>query len=105
MTYSLWLDDLRPIPEGFDNWSPDFEHACCLVKEKGIPNYISFDHDLGPGKMTGYDFAKYLCMLDYCGYAKFPKDFSFGVHSANPTGQKNIEGYLFGYFMSQRLPK
>ena len=68
----LYLDDLRPIPEGFDGVR-SFEEFVGYVTANGLPDYISFDHDLGEEK-SGYDCAKWL--VEYCldhntGYARF----------------------------------
>lgn len=92
----LYLDDLRTIPDGFYGVRT-YENAIRFVGYCGIPNYISFDHDLGEEK-TGYDFAKWLVEQDLCGSNKFPDDFEFNVHSANPVGVKNIEGLFKSYF-------
>ena len=58
----LFLDDLRPTPEDFQRVYT-YDEFLAFVTLHGIPAYISFDHDLGPGK-TGYDCAKFL--VDYC---------------------------------------
>jgi hypothetical protein len=79
---------------------------------KGIPDMISFDHDLGEDvaiskvKMgtskrqarkekketkSGYDCAKWL--VDYCLDNETPTP-HFVVHSANPVGAENIRGLL-----------
>jgi hypothetical protein len=75
------------------------------ITENGLPDYVSFDHDLADIKynptevkmgfsyyeQTGFDCAKWL--VDYCldNNLSLPE---YMVHSANPVGRKNIEGYL-----------
>ena len=52
----LYLDDLRVTPEGFDrvyNYTDFVEY----ITQNGLPNFISFDHDLGEDE-SGYDCAK-----------------------------------------------
>ena len=112
----LFLDDIRMpveaknlVPVQFNKlyWEDDW-HIVRSYKEftnwisfHGIPDLISFDHDLAdfqqfsPEQLsvekTGLDCAKWL--VDYC----LDNDLSlpdYIVHSANPVGKKNIEGYL-----------
>lgn len=67
-----------------------------IVNEFGIPNYISFDHDLADWdykdgqkiENTGDTCAKYLCQLCYDHNMKLP---IYYVHSNNPAGKKNIK--------------
>lgn len=123
----LWLDDIRnPFT---DNWLRDYapqfsngEGKVVWVKNydefinhiifNGIPDMISFDHDLGEDvakkrvsngmskrqarslkreTKSGYDCTKWL--VDYCldNGVSIPH---FGVHSANPVGAENIRGLL-----------
>jgi hypothetical protein len=113
----LFLDDER-MPEdvtwlligGVGNRGADwkivrsYDEAVAWVTEHGFPNVISFDHDLGSmhyggdysnGK-TGYDFAKWLVEHDI-DTNSMPADFSYTVHSKNPTGLENIRRLLNNY--------
>ena len=93
---SIWLDDLRPMRKGFDIWAKTYQEAIDAIDKYNITK-ISFDHDLGPeSKMviygeereaTGNDVAKYIEALAHKG--KIGR-VSWNVHSANPTGEKNI---------------
>lgn len=102
MSYRLYLDDLRtPVDESFVVVR-SFDEAVRFVLEKGMPEFISFDHDLGADKNgwllpTGYDFAKWLASSDMDGTIKIPENFSFKVHSQNPVGAKNIQAYMDNY--------
>jgi len=89
---NLYLDDIRPIPEGFDGVR-SFEEFVSYITENGLPDYISFDHDLGEGK-SGYDCAKWL--VEYCLDHELDMP-EFNVHSQNPVGRENIEGLLGGF--------
>ena len=99
MTWRLFIDDERFPAAGFpeDEWfiARDFNEACALVAKMGMPDFISFDHDLGDGP-SGAAFADWLigCMLNKNW--KFPKDFDYSVHSMNPVGAKNILGKMDG---------
>jgi hypothetical protein len=96
----LWLDDRRnPFDENwydlycssFDRnnitWVKNFDEFVNYIEENGLPDYIGFDHDLGPGK-SGYDCALYL--TEYCLDEDYlpPK---FFIQSDNPVGKENID--------------
>lgn len=89
MTKKLYLDDLRPIPNNFIGVR-DYDGFVKFITEQSLPNFISFDHDLGEGK-TGYDCAKFLVEFCLDKNLKLPK---FFVHSQNPVGKENIEKLL-----------
>jgi hypothetical protein len=98
----LYLDDIRTPKNDDFIIVRSFQEAIKFVQENGIPNYISFDHDLGCDDSdniypSGYDFAKWLIEMDLDNLYKFPEDFKFNVHSANPIGKRNIEGILNKY--------
>jgi hypothetical protein len=100
--YKLYLDDVRDLPDDSYSLVRSYEEAINYVKDNGIPSFISFDHDLGVDEngepiLTGYDFAKWLVEMDMNNVYKFPEDFFFKVHSANPVGKVNIESYLNNY--------
>lgn len=66
------------------------------ILENGIPNMISFDHDLdgqieagkSAGIMTGYDCAKWL--IDHIEKYHLPLPVIL-CHSMNPVGKENIQ--------------
>lgn len=89
----IWLDDLRPMPPGYD------VHVCTAPEvieylKSGKVTRISLDHDLGecnvegvaPG--TGYDVAAWIEEQAYNG--KLAK-VEWSLHSANPVGRRNME--------------
>jgi hypothetical protein len=94
MNYKLWLDDERYPTDG-TVWfiARNFSDATWYVIHYGLPEFISFDHDLGSSKITGMDFCKWLCNfimdndLPYNGL-------EYRVHSANPVGAANIDAYM-----------
>jgi hypothetical protein len=102
----LWLDDLRPVPDNTWDIVKNYEEFVAYITTNGVPELISFDHDLGSEhykalfkcpkkhilnkgfiKKTGYDCAKWLVENDY-------KINYFKVHSMNPIGAINIETLL-----------
>jgi len=68
------------------------------ILKNGLPDFISFDNDLGLGEEgeiapDGYAAAKWLVYesgLDLI-------NLKFNVHSANPVAAKQIEGLLTNY--------
>ena len=79
----LWLDDLRPAPEG---WTHVYTApAAIAVLSTGAVQEISLDHDLGPdeGAGTGYDVATWI----EAGAAEGTlARLGWAIHSANPVG-------------------
>jgi hypothetical protein len=100
--YKIYIDDIR-TPKSKD-WVivRTFEEFVETVKQNGIPEEISFDHDLGWDteknceRKSGYDCAKWLINNNI-----IIKKFS--VHSANPVGAQNITSLLNNFlrFSSQ----
>ena len=72
-------------------WVKNFNEFTDFILNKGLPQFISFDHDLGAGLPKGLDCAKWL--IEYCKKtgSKLPM---FYVHSANPNGQREINNLL-----------
>lgn len=85
----LYLDDLRSAPEEFV-LVKNYEEFIAFILQNGLPDFISFDHDLGEEK-SDYDCAKWL--VEMCMNRKVPLP-DFAVHSQNPVGKENIEGLL-----------
>jgi hypothetical protein len=102
---SLFLDDLREAPRS-RNWScvaRNVREAQLYCETHGVPEYLSFDHDLGSDEPTGYDFAKALVETDLDQNGNFiPRDFQFHVHSANPVGRVNIQSLLDSYLSHRK---
>ena len=99
MKYSLFLDDER-FPDAVKwvdlprkNWriARNFDQFVFNIEFNGLPEFISFDHDLGADPRTGLDCAKWL--LKYClrNNKEVPE---FKVHSMNPIGAENIKCIL-----------
>ncbi len=102
MSYRMFIDDERFPPDDGNEWKivRSYQMAVYMIEMLGMPNFVSFDHDLGDeANGDGYKIAKYLCDLDMNSTPayKFPEDFDYFVHSQNPIGKANIEGYMDGY--------
>lgn len=99
MTWKLFIDDERYPPDD------GTEYVICRnlndvkreIENRGMPMFITFDHDLGEDEPTGYDIVKHLCELDMDNIHTFPDDFDFYVHSQNVSGAENIRCYMNNY--------
>ena len=95
-TIPVWffLDDEREPPSKPDTHWVIFrngETMIELISRWGLPDGISFDHDLGLNIMTGHDVAKKLVDMVLDSKLTIPDYFQFKIHSANPVGAKHIE--------------
>jgi hypothetical protein len=121
---NLFLDDIR-MPEEVGNyfypvddrvlyrkldWKivRNYKEFCEFIKQNGIPDLVSFDHDLADihydpstwtesfkyEEETGLDCAKWLA--NYCldKNEHFPE---YKVHSMNPIGRENIISFLTNF--------
>ncbi|MGH6950833.1 MAG: cyclic-phosphate processing receiver domain-containing protein [Vitreimonas sp.] len=101
MAYWLFLDDTRDPPR---IWPQDAvvvrnsAEFAAVLRKRGCPECISFDHDLGPGEPTGMDCARLFIEWVLDGRERMHPDFAFRVHSMNPPGKANIEA-LMGRFV------
>ena len=101
----LFLDDLRTVDMVYDKSEVDlfdvvrnYEDFVSYIKVNGLPNFISFDNDLGLDANEevapdGYACAKWLVYesgLDL-------RSLEFKVHSANPVAAEQIRGLLTNY--------
>jgi hypothetical protein len=96
MSYKLFLDDIRQAPDSSWIIARTYEEAVDIVIERGFPNMISFDHDLGYNQPTGKDFANFLIDVDLIDDS-MPDDFHYIIHSANLVGAENIKSILDRY--------
>jgi len=94
----MYIDDIRTPKTSFDVIVRSSKETIKHMSINGCPNFISFDHDLG-GADTSMIIIKYMIERDLDSNGTFiPTDFSWNVHSANPVGEANINGYLKSYF-------
>lgn len=93
MTYKLFVDDIRdPIT---NDWiiARSSSEAITIVAENSVPEYISFDHDLG-GDDTSIVFINWLTEQLLDCKLQLPDNFDYSVHSQNPIGKNNIIGKM-----------
>lgn len=117
--YNLFLDDNRNVFSVYkytknsiyidNDWVivRNYNDFVNTIIQNGLPNIISFDHDLSDKKYilrldknedysnyrekTGFECAKWL--VNYCldNNLNFPE---YYVHSFNPIGKENIISYI-----------
>lgn len=122
--YRIFLDDLRTIDMVYPNQLfPDFqkfmeiselvicrtmEEAVALIESKGyLPNFISFDNDLGEDKneiplKEGIDFAHWIVESVLDEKYILTDDFEFFVHSANSIAGPEIRILLNNFINFQK---
>jgi hypothetical protein len=100
MTYKMFIDDERFPPGDESKWIivRSSEEAINTVKTLGMPEFVSYDHDLG-GDDTSIKFIWWMINSHMDGeFSNFPT--MYEVHSQNPIGSKNIKYLLDGYIKS-----
>jgi len=120
MKTPLYLDDLRMPKQNLEGYGPwavvrNYDEFVTWISQNGVPDYISFDHDLSDEHMkdwyknqargiqtieyqtfkerTGVDCLMFLVEKAQADESRrispvFPKHIN--VHSANPIGARNI---------------
>mgnify|MGYP005870672259 FL=1 len=95
----LWLDDLRPVPYGYEG-AKSVNEAKKLIQEaehNGIEiEALDLDHDLGDYADQGGDAIRLLDWLAERG-TFYPVE----IHTANPVGRANMERILVRYWGEQ----
>ena len=95
----LWLDDLRPVPYGYEG-AKSVNEAKKLIQEaehNGIEiEALDLDHDLGDYADQGGDAIRLLDWLAERG-TFYPVE----IHTANPVGRANMERVLARYWGEQ----
>lgn len=96
----LWIDDIRPAPEGYI-WVKSVNEAKSLISENiayAISHIleeciIDTDHDAGEFANDGGDYVKlfdWLEMVDINDVQVLGDIFKYHIHSQNPVGVENM---------------
>lgn len=88
----IWLDDVRPAPEGYV-WIKSVDEAKKVIEESESPFYfygenitlINIDHDAGAYSEFGGDYIKLLDWLEETG-----RNYPIHIHSMNTVGIENM---------------
>jgi hypothetical protein len=130
MSYNLYLDDFRdPIDSAYYlginvygnlDWIVvrNYDDFVDYIKKHGIPEIVSFDHDLADEhygthqnldeieyllyeEKTGYHCAKWL--INYCVDNNLELPTEVLIHSMNPAGSANIKSLFDTYNKYKRI--
>ncbi|NDB36219.1 MAG: hypothetical protein EB023_12990 [Flavobacteriia bacterium] len=98
--WNLYIDDIRFPPRDRD-WlvCRSSQEALDRVTAMGMPQFISFDHDLGEDDTTMV-FLRRLVNEVWDGVS-LPPDYQ--IHSANPVGAENIRSFMDSWRRSMSL--
>ena len=95
----LWLDDLRPVPYGYEG-AKSVNEAKKLIQEaehNGMEiEALDLDQDLGDYADQGGDAIR---LLDWL--AERETFYPVEIHTANPVGRANMERILARYWGEQ----
>lgn len=93
----LWIDDVRPAPEGYV-WCKSVYDAIGIiesveqtffnwydVRDEDIISIIDIDHDAGDYASDGGDYIRLLDWLEETG-----RNYPIRIHSMNPVGVANM---------------
>lgn len=92
----IWLDDLRPAPQGYESVKSVNEAICLILEaEQGgeTIEVIDLDHDLGDYYPDGGDAIK---LLDWL--AERETFYPIEIHTANPVGRANMDRMIARYW-------
>ncbi len=92
----IWVDDIRPIPEGYVGTKSVNETIQLILEaeNKGqIIEILDLDHDLGDYAADGGDAIKILDFL-----AERETYYPIRIHTANPVGRANMERMIQRYW-------
>ena len=81
----LWLDDLRPAPEGYVWCKSVYTAITEICRNLGNIELIDIDHDAGDYAQYGGDYIVVLDFLEENGL-----NYPIRIHSANPVGVANM---------------
>ena len=92
----IWVDDLRPVPTGYE-WAKSVNQAISLIKkaeeDHELIEILDLDHDLGDYYSDGGDAIK---LLDWL--AQRETFYPIRIHTANPVGRANMERMIKRYW-------
>ena len=84
----LWIDDLRPAPEGYiwcKSTNETIRNIKIAIKNDVKIDLIDIDHDAGSYVADGGDYFRVLDFMEF-----YMLDIPIHIHSMNPVGVENM---------------
>lgn len=105
MGWKLFIDDERWPKDDSFVIARSSADAIEMIKERGMPDNIAFDHDLGiafdqnDNQYVDSTMRVVHWIIDqhYDHDLAIPEHFTFTVHSMNPIGARNIRELMTGF--------
>jgi hypothetical protein len=91
MVLKLWIDDVRPAPDGyiwFKSVNLVKEYLRDIERVYGV-ELIDIDHDAGDFAADGGDYIKLLDWLEETG-----RNYPIRIHSMNVVGRENMRAII-----------
>lgn len=96
MKIKLYVDDIRPTPDGYTGYMTTNAALRCIYYNYPDIEEISLDHDAGDCAKEGGDYINILKEMERLSRRE-GFDFShikFYLHSANPVGVQNMRAII-----------
>lgn len=104
MHLKLWVDDVRPAPEGYIWLKKTNEALRYITLNSSNVELIDLDHDAGDFVTEGGDYINILNELERLSNqdsitgswwkSRLQKHIAFRIHSANPVGVERMRAIL-----------
>ena len=88
----IWLDDIRPTPEGYDVSCVSALAVMVYIRE-GTVTHVSLDHDLGPEWEVGNGYMVAKLIEELAFYDTIPR-LTWAIHSQNSVGVASMRQAL-----------
>jgi hypothetical protein len=85
----LWIDDVRPAPEGYVWCKSVYTAITEIAKHSNEIELIDIDHDAGEYARYGGD---YIVVLEFLEHNSF--NCPIRIHSMNPVGVANMRAII-----------
>lgn len=100
--YSIYVDDMRLCPDGFDRHCYSVNETLNCIRKKykeGVRQFmLDLDHDAGDMAIDGGDYINILKSLEDLQRSGKMKDCEFfiKIHTMNPVGRMNMKAIVNG---------
>ena len=99
--FKLWLDDIRPAPDGFFLAQSVNEAKYAIEKAERLGEtkfMLDLDHDLGDYTKDGGDGIELVKWL-----AETNRHYEIKLHTMNPVGRQNMQAIIDRYWPAKGI--